>query len=111
MTGGAPAGCRAMLEGRDAPLSEDEGYALLSDYGIRVPPHRVVESRAEAIRAADEIGFPLVAKTATPGILHKSDVGGLGRDIEQPRSDPQRPDGLPECAGIGRPRPDAGSGP
>lgn len=75
---------RAVLDGRNAPLNEDEGYALLSDYGIRVPAHRVVESRAEAIRVADEIGFPLVAKTATPGILHKSDVGGVVLGLKSP---------------------------
>lgn len=68
---------RALLASRSAALSEDEGYALLSDYGIPVPAHRIVNTRAEAIAAAAEIGFPLVAKTAMPGILHKSDVGGV----------------------------------
>lgn len=68
---------RAFLASRTSALSEDEGYALLSDYGIRVPAYRIVNSRQEAIIAASEIGFPLVAKTAMPGILHKSDVGGV----------------------------------
>lgn len=68
---------RDVLVSRDSPLTEDEGYALLADYGIRVPLHRIVESREEAIEAARAIGFPLVLKTAAPGILHKSDVGGV----------------------------------
>ena len=68
---------RELLAQRQEALLEDEGYALLSDYGIRVPPHRVVHNRDEARAAARALGFPLVAKTATPGILHKSDVGGV----------------------------------
>jgi acyl-CoA synthetase (NDP forming) len=68
---------RAFLSGRQTPLNEDEGYALLGDYGIRVPEHRIAETREEALAAAREIGFPIVLKTATPGILHKSDVGGV----------------------------------
>ena len=59
------------------PLTEAEGYALLSDYGIPVPRHEVVDTRLEAIAAAERIGFPVVLKTATPGIAHKSEVGGV----------------------------------
>ena len=40
-------------------------------------PHRIVESAAAALAAARELGFPVVLKTAMPGILHKSDVGGV----------------------------------
>lgn len=68
---------RALLQSRQDPLTEDEGYSLLKDYGIRVPEHRIVQSREEALAAALELGFPIVAKTATAGILHKSDVGGV----------------------------------
>ncbi|NEY91798.1 acetate--CoA ligase family protein [Tabrizicola oligotrophica] len=68
---------RAVLANRITPLTEDEGYALLSDYGIAVPQHRIVESRVAAREAGLELGFPLVAKTAAPGILHKSDIGGV----------------------------------
>jgi len=68
---------RELLAARQDALLEDEGYALLSDYGIRVPPHRVVNDREAARSAARALGFPLVAKTAEPGILHKSDVGGV----------------------------------
>lgn len=68
---------RAVLAARDGALTEDEGYALLADYGIRVPDHRIAGSREAALAAARAIGFPLVMKTAAPGILHKSDVGGV----------------------------------
>jgi acyl-CoA synthetase (NDP forming) len=66
-----------LLRERTSPLTEDEGYALLIDYGIDVPRHCVAESAASALAAARTIGYPVALKTAMPGILHKSDVGGV----------------------------------
>lgn len=77
---------RAVLANRDEPLSEDEGYALLTDYGIPVPRHRIVTSRVEAVAVAVELGLPVVLKTATPGILHKSDVGGVRLNLRDPEA-------------------------
>jgi len=68
---------RRRLGERRAPLTEDEGYALLADYGIAVPPHAVALDRAGALAAARSIGFPLVLKTAAPGIAHKSELKGV----------------------------------
>jgi acetate---CoA ligase (ADP-forming) len=66
------------------PMDEAEGLSLLSDYGITVPEHAVVETEVQAIAAAAKLGSLLVMKTAMPGIAHKSDVGGviLGLDGE-----------------------------
>ena len=81
---------RRLLDGRDSALTEDEGYALLADYGIEVPRHAVAESLEAALAAAHTIGYPLALKTAMPGILHKSDVGGvklgLGGDTDFARA-------------------------
>jgi acyl-CoA synthetase (NDP forming) len=68
---------RERLQATAAPLTEAEGYALLSDYGIPVPAHAVVGSRTEAVAAAERIGFPVALKTAMPGIAHKSEAGGV----------------------------------
>jgi acyl-CoA synthetase (NDP forming) len=68
---------RRLLDARTSALTEDEGYALLADYGIGVPRHEVAESLEAALAAARSIGYPLALKTAVPGILHKSDVGGV----------------------------------
>jgi acyl-CoA synthetase (NDP forming) len=62
-------------------LDEDAGLALLADYGIPVPQRRVVGSEDQAIFAADRVGYPMAVKTAMPGILHKSDVGGVKLNI------------------------------
>jgi acyl-CoA synthetase (NDP forming) len=68
---------RAVLSSRANALDEHEGYALLADYGIPVPRHCLVEGREAVLRAGREIGYPLVLKTAAPGVLHKSDLGGV----------------------------------
>ena len=72
---------RVVLRDRVEPLTEDEGYRLLQDYGIRVPEFGIVESIDAVAQAVSTIGFPMVAKTAEPGILHKSDVGGVVLNI------------------------------
>ena len=58
-------------------LSEADGYELLKQYGIPVPRSTVVHTAEEAGRAADGIGFPLVAKIVSPQVVHKSDAGGV----------------------------------
>lgn len=76
----APSGMRAKWSPRlstGQTLDEAEGLALFADYGLPVLPHRIVESAAAARAAAHELGFPVVLKTAMPGTLHKSDVGGV----------------------------------
>jgi acetate---CoA ligase (ADP-forming) len=56
-----------------APL---EVEALLATAGITIA-HSEVVAPEEAIRAADRIGYPVVAKAVASGLLHKSDVGGV----------------------------------
>ena len=76
----APVGVRDRWEARlrgGAPLDEAESLALFADYGLPVLPYRIVEDGAAAVSAARSFGFPAVIKTAMPGILHKSDVGGV----------------------------------
>jgi len=73
---------RAFLSERDKPLTEDEGYKLLNDYGIQVPQYGIVEDEKNVTPLVKSLGFPLVAKTAEPGILHKSDVGGVVLNIQ-----------------------------
>jgi acetate---CoA ligase (ADP-forming) len=61
-----------------------ELFGLLSDYGIPVVRARAAASRAAALAAAEEIGYPVVIKTAEPGIAHKSDVGGVRLGLAGP---------------------------
>jgi acyl-CoA synthetase (NDP forming) len=58
-------------------LPAEAALDLLRDYGI--PAARAVPAAtlAEALAAATTLGYPVILKTAEPGIAHKSDVGGV----------------------------------
>lgn len=58
-------------------LLEPEAYDVCKQYGIRVPPFRMVESLEDATRAANEIGYPVVLKVVSAEILHKTEAGGV----------------------------------
>lgn len=73
---GLVARCREELRNRGA-LSESRSMALLAESGIAVNSGRVVTGRTEVLAAAARLGYPLVAKTAMPGIAHKSERGGV----------------------------------
>jgi hypothetical protein len=70
----------ARLQRCDA-LDEAESLTLFADYGVPTLAHRIVESAAAAEAAARDLGYPVVLKTAMPGILHKSDVQGVALDL------------------------------
>jgi acetate---CoA ligase (ADP-forming) len=67
---------QARAEGTSV-LPEYSARALLSAYGVGFPDVRRVRSVADALTAADEIGYPVVLKVASPDISHKTDVGGV----------------------------------
>jgi acyl-CoA synthetase (NDP forming) len=77
---GARGKWRARLE-KGETLDEAESLALLTDYGVPVLPHRIAETEAGLLEAVKEFGTVAV-KTATPGILHKSDVGGVKLNLD-----------------------------
>lgn len=56
-------------------LSEHESKELLSAYGINVAKDILVKSPIEAVKAANEIGYPVVLKVDSPDILHKTEAG------------------------------------
>ena len=60
---------------------ESQGLALLAAYGIEVAAHQVVDSENAAAAAAMRLGYPVVLKTAMPGILHKTERSGVHLDL------------------------------
>lgn len=58
-------------------LSEEEAKQAISVYGFRIPKSILAVSEAEAVKAAEKIGYPVVIKISSPDILHKSDIGGV----------------------------------
>lgn len=65
-------------------LSEIEALRVLQAYGIPTVPYRVATTEAEAIEAAQEVGFPVVLKILSPDVVHKTDVGGVRVDLRSP---------------------------
>jgi acyl-CoA synthetase (NDP forming) len=60
-----------------SPLSETESLTLLADFGIPVAAPTEAHNLRQALDAAQSTGYPVVLKTAEPGIHHKSDVDGV----------------------------------
>ena len=58
-------------------ITEESAKAILTAYGINVPPYALVSRTQEATDKAKQLGFPLVAKIVSPDILHKTDVKGV----------------------------------
>ena len=58
-------------------LNEEEARQVISAYGFRIPKSILAASEPEAVKVAEEIGYPVVMKISSPDILHKSDFGGV----------------------------------
>jgi acetyl-CoA synthetase (ADP-forming) len=58
-------------------LLEPEAKTVCIKYGIPVTKFKVAKNEAEAVKFAEEIGYPVVLKIVSPDIIHKSDVGGV----------------------------------
>ena len=56
-------------------LSESDSKELLSAYGVPFAPERKVSTADNAVEAADEIGYPVVAKLGGDSIAHKTERG------------------------------------
>jgi acetyl coenzyme A synthetase (ADP forming)-like protein len=71
------------LQGREGMvwLEPARVEAVLRAAGIAMAPSRQVAATEAAI-AADQMGYPLVAKAVAPGLVHKSDVGGVILGLE-----------------------------
>jgi acyl-CoA synthetase (NDP forming) len=74
-----------LLKAREAGreiLSAAEVYEILTAYGIPVAEWRMANDAAEAVKAAAELGFPVVVKADSESVVHKSDVGGVAVDLK-----------------------------
>ena len=56
-------------------LSESTSKDLLSPYGLVVPGERIVHDVLSAVDAAEQLGFPVVAKLVGDRIAHKTERG------------------------------------
>lgn len=65
-------------------MLEPEAKTICIEYGIPVTKFRVAETAHEAVKFAEEIGYPTVLKIVSPDVIHKFDVGGVALSLESP---------------------------
>ena len=65
----------------DGPLSERQAKRLLADAGVPVVQEELARNPDEAARIAAAFGGPVAVKLCAPGVLHKTEVGGVVLDV------------------------------
>ena len=65
-------------------LSEVESKRLLARYGIPLAREQMVADAAEAVEAAEAIGYPVVAKLNGDAIAHKTERGLVKLNLSSP---------------------------
>ena len=58
-------------------LAELDSLRMLSDFGVETTAPRAAADENAVVAAANKCGFPVVLKTAMPGLLHKSEQAGV----------------------------------
>jgi acetyltransferase len=67
--------------GADGYLDAGDAFRLLEALGIPVAGWEVTADRAGALAAARRIGFPVVVKAISPGLVHKSEAKAIELDL------------------------------
>ena len=79
---------------RDSTVLDQVAAAeLLACYGLTLWGSRSVRTADEAVVAAEELGWPVALKIASPALRHRADLGGVRLDIadaEDLREDAER---------------------
>jgi acetyl coenzyme A synthetase (ADP forming)-like protein len=65
-------------------LDQPDIVALLECYRLPLVPTRIVGGADEAAAAAAELGAPVALKAIAPGLIHKTDAGGVALGLEGP---------------------------
>lgn len=67
-------------------MTEVESKEIFKAYGLPTVDTKLATSEDEAVKFAEEIGYPVVLKIVSPDILHKSDAGGVKVNINDAES-------------------------
>jgi acetate---CoA ligase (ADP-forming) len=73
----AAARVRTLAKNGAMALDEVESKELIRAYGIPTPTEVSVQSPDDAVKAARQIGYPVVLKAVAAKLLHKSDAGAV----------------------------------
>ena len=72
------------IENDQTWLPEDQAVEVLKAYGIPLYESAVAADPAEAVKAAGQLGYPVVIKVISDDIIHKSDVQGVVLNVDSP---------------------------
>lgn len=67
-------------------IGENDAKTILEAYNFNVPPGSLAKTVDEAVRFANEVGYPVAMKISSPDILHKSDCGGVKIGLSTPQA-------------------------
>ena len=68
---------KASLARGQYEIGEVEAKTIMEAYNFIVPPGTLAPTVDDAIRFANQVGYPVAMKISSPDILHKSDIGGV----------------------------------
>ena len=68
---------QAAAAGGQHVLDPQAGAEVMSAYGLSVPPSGLASHADEAAALAERLGYPVALKRVAPGVVHKSDAGGV----------------------------------
>lgn len=69
------------LEERRTHLLEHESREVCISYGVPIPPGSVAKSKDEAVRIANQLGYPVVLRGVSKDVIHKSEAGAVVLDL------------------------------
>lgn len=72
---------QADREGRKS-LLETEAKTICTECGIPVTRFQLAKTEEEAVKHAEQMGYPIVLKIVSPDVIHKSDIGGVMVDLK-----------------------------
>lgn len=70
-----------VLDGPTKIMSEHDAKQALAKHGLKSPASRIV-ALLDAVKAAAELGFPVVVKVAAPVIAHKTEAGAVAVNLK-----------------------------
>jgi len=89
---------RALKKGQKR-LSEYDSKQLLEKYGFPVVKEKLVDSRPAAVKAAKEIGLPVVLKACSPEVSHKTEKKLIEVDLRTLKEVERAYEGIVKRAG------------
>lgn len=75
---------RELLAGRTGVIDEHESKKVLAAAGVSTVREQRATELSQALAAAQDMGFPVVAKGLAPGVLHKTEAGLVKLGIKDP---------------------------